>query len=252
MNKIFLSVVIPSFDEIVNLQKGVLDKIEHFISKKGYSYEVIIVDDGSKDGSIEFVEDFIKEDSCFSIIKNPHLGKAGSVTTGMLEAKGEYILFADMDQATPIEEVDKLLPYFKEGFDIVIGSRNSQRKGSPWTRILMSRAWMVLRNISIGMKGVSDTQCGFKMFKNNVAKNLFTKMKDLHNGFGQVSGSHVTAGFDVELLFLAQKIGYKIKEVPVNWLYVETRRVSPIKDSVEGLLYLLKIKNNDLRGVYKL
>lgn len=252
MNKIYLSVVIPSFDEIVNLQKGVLDKIEHFLNKKGYSYEVIIVDDGSEDGSIEFVQDFIKENSNFSLIKNPHLGKAGAVTTGMLKAKGEYVLFIDMDQATPIEEVNKLLPSFKEGFDIVIGSRNSQRKGSPWTRILMSRVWMLFRNVTIGMKGISDTQCGFKMFKSEVAKNLFTRIKSLHHGFEKVSGSSVTAGFDVELLFLAQKMGFKIKEVPVNWLYVETRRVSPIRDSIEGLLYLLKIKSNDFHNVYKL
>lgn len=252
MNKIFLSVVIPSFDEIVNLRKGVLDKIEHFLSKKGYSYEVIIVDDGSKDGSIEFVQDFIKENPQFSLITNPHMGKAGAVTTGMLKAKGDYILFVDMDQATPIEEIDKLIPYFNKNFDIVIGSRNSQRKGAPWTRLLMAKGMIFLRSYLVGLKGISDTQCGFKMFKNEVAKKLFSRMEILHNGFEQVYGSSVTAGFDVELLFLAQNMGYKIKEVAVNWLYVETRRVSPIKDSIDGLLYLLKIKANDLRKVYKL
>lgn len=244
--------VIPSFDEIVNLQKGVLDKIEHFLSKKGYSYEVIIVDDGSQDGSIKFVEDFTRENFHFSLIKNPHLGKAGAVTTGMLKAKGEYLLFTDMDQATPIEEVDKLLPYFNDGFDIIIGSRNSQRKGAPWTRLLMARGMILFRSYLVGLKGISDTQCGFKMFKNKVAQKLFSRMKSLHHGFEKVSGSSVTAGFDVELLFLAQKMGFKIKEVPVNWLYVETRRVSPIRDSIEGLLYLLKIKSNDFHNVYKL
>lgn len=252
MNKVFLSIVIPSFDEIVNLRKGVLDKIAHFLDKKKYLYEVLIIDDGSTDGSREFVEKFVKENPQFFLIKNPHLGKAGAVTTGMLKANGEYLLFTDMDQATPIEEIDKLLPFFDKDFDIVIGSRNSQRKGAPWTRLLMARGMMILRSNLIGLKGISDTQCGFKIFKNEVAKEIFTKMQKLHEGFKKISGSSVTAGFDVELLFIAQKLGYKIKEVPVNWLYVETRRVSPLKDSIDGLTYLMKIKINNIRNVYKL
>ncbi|MBI3069812.1 MAG: glycosyltransferase [Candidatus Levybacteria bacterium] len=112
MDKIYLSVVIPSFDEMANLQKGVLDKVVHFLNKKNYTYEVIIVDDGSKDGSVEFVESLIKENPRFRLIKHPHLGKAGAVTTGVLKTQGEYVLFTDMDQATPIEEIDKLLPVF--------------------------------------------------------------------------------------------------------------------------------------------
>src|SRR5690348_16084892 len=100
---------------MANLQKGVLDKVKSFLDKKKYSYEVLIVDDGSKDGSEEFVEKFVHSNKTFSLIKNPHLGKAGAVTTGMLTAKGSYVLFTDMDQATPIEEVDKLMPYFGKG-----------------------------------------------------------------------------------------------------------------------------------------
>lgn len=254
MSKIFLSVVIPCYDEMTNLQKGVLDKVEHFLEKKKYSYEVIVADDGSKDGSVEFVEQFTRENPHFKLLKNSHLGKAGAVTSGVLTARGEYILFTDMDQATPIEEVDKLISYFdssSSGFDIVIGSRNSQRRGAPWTRILMARGMIVLRSFLIGIKGISDTQCGFKMFRHDVAKKLFSKVNTLHHGFRKVSGSNVSAGFDVELLYLAQKMSYKIKEVPVNWLYVETRRVSPIKDSIEGLIDLIRIKINDLRGVYE-
>lgn len=254
MNEIFLSVVIPSYDEMANLQKGVLDKVEHFLSKKKYTYEVIIVDDGSTDGSVEFVKQFVKDNPCFKLIENPHLGKAGAVTSGVLKAKGQYVLFADMDQATPIEEVDKLLPYFDPpagGFDIVIGSRNSKRKGAPWSRILMARGMMVLRTLIVGIKGISDTQCGFKMFRHEVADRLFSKVNDLHKGFQKAVGSSVDAGFDVELLYLSQKMKYKIKEVPVTWLYVETRRVNPIKDSIEGLLDLVRIKINDIKGVYK-
>ena len=251
MQKVFLSVVIPSYDEMANLQKGILDKVEHFLSRKNYTYEVIVSDDGSKDGSVEFVEKFIKDNPHFRLIKNSHLGKGGAVTKGMLKAEGLYRLFMDMDQATPIEEVDKLLPYFDKGYDIVIGSRSSARKGAPWTRILMARGMMMLRGLIVGISGISDTQCGFKMFKGETADTLFSKVHDLHKGFQEVSGSSVSAGFDVELLYLAQKMKYKIKEVPVDWLYVETRRVNPIKDSIGGLLDLLRIKINDIRGAYK-
>src|SRR3989338_1742312 len=112
MSRIFLSVVIPSYDEMANLQKGVLDKVEHFLSKKQYSYEVIVVDDGSTDGSVDFVRRFSSNNPNFKLIENSHLGKAGAVTRGVLSAKGDYVLFSNMDQATPIEEIDKLLPYF--------------------------------------------------------------------------------------------------------------------------------------------
>lgn len=251
MGKIFLSVVIPSFDEMANLQKGVLDKVEHFLGRKKFTFEVIIVDDGSTDGSTEFVKEFIKENPNFKLIENPHLGKAGTVTAGVLSAQGQYILFTDMDQATPIEEVNKLLPFFEEGYDIVIGSRHNKRKGSPWTRILMARGMMFLRGVMIGIKGISDTQCGFKMFKHDIAITLFTKINNLHSNFKKVSGSSVSAGFDVELLYLAEKLGYKIKEAPVNWLYVETRRVNPIKDSLGGFMDLIRIKIKDLQGVYE-
>ena len=250
MSKIFLSVVIPSYDEMANLQKGVLDKVEHFLSKKEYSYEVIIVDDGSGDGSAEFVKQFIQDNPNFRLIENPHLGKAGAVTAGVLRSKGDYVLFSDMDQATPIEEIDKLLPYFSKGYDVIIGSRNNKRKGSPWTRIVMAKGMIMLRKLIIGIKGISDTQCGFKMFKREIAQKLFNKINKLHNNFKTVSGSNVSAGFDVELLYIAGKMGYKIKEIPVNWLYVETRRVNPLKDSIEGFIDLIRIKIKALKGEY--
>ena len=250
MSRVFLSVVIPCFDEMANLQKGILDKVRRFLDKKKFSYEVIVVDDGSGDGSVEFVRDFVKDNLSFHLMQNPHLGKAGAVTAGVLSAKGEYVLFTDMDQATPIEELDKLLPFFEKEYDIVIGSRNTKRKGAPWTRLLMARGMIVLRSLLVGIRGIADTQCGFKMFRREAAQSLFSKIKRLHSGFQPRSGSSVSAGFDVELLYLAQKFGYKIKEVPVNWLFVESRRVSPIKDSIDGFLDLLRIKANDLRGLY--
>lgn len=250
MDKIYLSVVIPCYNEMVNLQKGVLDKIESFLAKENFSYEVIIVDDGSTDESIEFIEDFIKTRKNFKLIKNSHMGKAGAVTTGILRSNGEYRLFTDMDQAAPIEEIDKLLPFVKD-FDIVIGSRDSTRKGAPITRAIMAKGMIILRTIIVGVRGINDTQCGFKLFNKKCAEDLFEKVKKIHKGFKQISGSSVTAGFDIELLHLAQKRNYKIKEVPVKWLYVETRRVSPIADSIKGFLDLLRIKGNDIKGKYK-
>jgi dolichyl-phosphate beta-glucosyltransferase len=252
MNKIYLSVVIPSYNEMANLQKGVLDKVDHYLSRQKYTWEVIIVDDGSTDGSIEFVENFIKDNGKeFKLIKNSHTGKAGAVTRGVLDAEGEIILFTDMDQATPIEELENVLPNFDKDYDIVIGSRSKKRKGAPFTRVIMARGMMILRTIIVGVYGISDTQCGFKAFRNDVAKTLFKKINDINSGFKNISGSKVSAGFDVELLYLAQKMGYKIKEVPVSWLYVETRRVGPIKDSVDGLIDLFKIKLNSLKGTYR-
>lgn len=234
-----------------NLRKGVLDKIDHYLSRQKYTYEVIIVDDGSSDGSAEFTENFVKENKHFRVVKGKHCGKAGAVTTGMLEAVGEIRLFTDMDQATPIEESEKLLPYFEKGFDIVIGSRRS-RVGSPLSRRFMSKSMIVLRKITVGVTEIHDTQCGFKMFSEESAKKLFNRISELHHGFSKINGSNVTAGFDVELLYIANKMGYKIKEVPVEWLYVESRRVSPVKDSIHGVLDLLTISSNKLKGKYNL
>lgn len=236
---------------MANLQKGVLDKVRHYLNKKKFPYEVIIVDDGSKDGSEVFIKNFVRENPNFQLISGHHSGKAGAVTKGVLHSQGEYVLFTDMDQATPIEELDKLLPYFEKGFDVVIGSRNTTRKGSPLSRQIISRGAIILRKIIIGIGDITDTQCGFKMFRNVAAKELFSIVDKLHNGFQQVKGSNVSSGFDVELLYLALQKGYKIKEVPVQWLYVETRRVNPVQDSIQGVIDLIRIKKNDLSGRYK-
>lgn len=250
MQKVFLSLVIPCYDEMANLQKGVLDKVVHFLEKKKILYEIIVVDDGSKDGSQNFIEKIIKEYPKIQLITNQHLGKAGAVTKGMLQAKGEYILFTDMDQATPIEEIDRLLPFFQEGYDIAIGSRNNQRKGAPLIRLFVSRANIVLRKLIVGLSTITDTQCGFKMFRHESAQKIFSKIYNIHHGFKAISGSSVTSGFDVELLLIAEKMRYKIKEVPVTWLYVETRRVNPVKDSYQGVKELIMIKMNDVKRKY--
>lgn len=250
MGPIFLTVVIPSYNEIGNLRKGTLSKVQKYLDRQNFTYEVLIVDDGSTDGSTEFVNKFTQEEREFRLIQNSHSGKAGAVTSGMLEAKGDYVLFADMDQATPIEELEKLLPFTNKGYEIVIGSRSGTREGAPFTRKVMAKGMMVLRSTIVGLSEIKDTQCGFKLFSKEASKRIFTKVKDNHHGFKTIGRSSVTAGFDIELLYLGKSMGYKIKEVPVDWLYVETRRVSPLKDSVEGFFELFKIRRNIISGKY--
>jgi dolichyl-phosphate beta-glucosyltransferase len=252
VNTIYLSVVIPCYDEMANLQKGVLDKISHFLEKKKQPYEVIIVDDGSKDGSVAFIEKFVKDNSGFLLIKNPHYGKAGAVTTGMLQAKGLYRLFTDMDQATPIEEVDKLLPFLESNkYEIAIGSRDTQRKGAPFIRLFISKSSVFLRKSLIGLRELSDTQCGFKLFTGRATDDIFNRYKKIKHGFEEIKGTAITFGSDIELLYLAKKHGYKIKEVPIEWLHVETRRVNPLRDSATGVLDLFAIRRNIISGIYK-
>jgi dolichyl-phosphate beta-glucosyltransferase len=236
---------------MANLQKGVLDRVIRFLKKKNYVFEVIVSDDGSKDGSIAFVEKFIKENPQVHLLKNKHLGKAGAVTKGVLAAKGKYIIFLDMDQATPIEELDALFPYVADkGYDIAIGSRTHGNMGYPFSRRVLHDGMIYVRKIIVGMYDIYDTQCGFKLFTRDSAHTLFSKLDTLHNGFSSISGSAVKAGFDVELLFLAKKMHYKIKEVPVHWLFVETRRVNGVKDAIDAIIYLLQIRYNQIKGKY--
>lgn len=246
----FLTVVIPCYNEEVNLQKGVLFKINEFLSKQNFSWEVLLVDDGSQDYSISHIEKFIKNHRNFNLIKNKHRGKAQAVISGVQKAKGDTVLFSDMDQATPIEEVDKLLPYLAKNYDVVIGSRNSNRHGAPLLRLFMARGFMFLRRFILGLKNISDTQCGFKLFSQKAAKEIFSRLR-LYSSKSITSGPMVTAGFDVELLYIAQKLEFRIKEVPVYWCYVETRRVNPITESINGLMDMLKLKFYDIKGLYK-
>ena len=244
----FLSIVIPAYNEAHNMREGVLDSVVSFLNTKDYSWEVILVDDGSTDETKKLLQSFVRKHKQVNLLENPHQGKAGTVTTGMLKAQGTYILFTDFDQATPISELDEILPFLKT-HDIVIGSRAGRRKGAPLSRIIMARGFMLLRTLALGID-VADTQCGFKAFRREVAHDLFDRLQ-LYRTNQTNEGSRVTAGFDVELLYLAKRRGYSIKEVPVAWRYVETRRVNPIRDSIEGLRDLLRIRLLTLRGEYE-
>lgn len=250
MTQPFLSIVIPAYNEETNIRLGAFDKVARYLDSQPYLWEVIVVDDGSSDRTAALTEEFMKHNSHFSIVKNPHQGKAATVMTGMMEAHGEIVLFSDLDQATPLKEIEKILPWFDRGFDVVIGSRRGKREGAPILRRFMARGFMLLRTIVLGLKGISDTQCGFKAFRRDVSRNIFRHLS-LYGKRKTVTGSMVTAGFDIEVLFLAKVLGYKIKEIPVEWHYVETRRVSPIKDSWEGLMDVIHIRINAWKGLYK-
>lgn len=249
-DKPHLSVIIPAYNEEPNFNNGAIDDVPKYLEKQIYSYEILIVDDGSSDNTAKLGEAFAKKHKDARIIKNPHQGKAETVKTGVNEAKGELILFTDFDQATPLSEVEKLLPFFPQ-YDIVIGSRQlpgAKREKEPIHRHIMGLVFNLLVQL-IAVRGIWDTQAGFKCFKGDVAKNVFSKLKVYSKG-KKVQGALVTA-FDVELLFIAKKHGHKIKEVPIIWHHVATTRVNPIKDSLRMLRDVLKVRFNDLKGVYK-
>lgn len=247
--KPFLSVIIPSYNEETNIRLGALEKVSRYFNSQTFTWEVIVVDDGSKDASPQLLDQFIKSSSGFRVIHNVHLGKAGTVIAGVMAAKGNIVLFSDLDQATPIAEIEKILPWFEKGADVVIGSRNSRREGAPLSRIIMARGFMMLRGFLLGLKGITDTQCGFKAFKNDVAKSICSKLQ-LYGTSHETQGPMVTAGFDIEVLYLVKKLRYKIREVPVEWHYVETRRVNPIKDSIQGLKDIIMIRWFAIQGKY--
>lgn len=247
MPKIYLSVIIPSYNEEANLDSGSLEKVYEFLKKQKYTYEVIVVDDGSSDGSVDLIKKEIKEYKNFRLIENSHGGKAKAVITGFMHSKGEIVLFTDMDQATPIFEIEKFFPKFEDGFNLVIGSRKG-RKGAPLVRKITAWGFSLLRGIILGLP-FSDTQCGFKAFNRASIYKIFPVIKG-EWGVVHFKGGAVNAGFDVELLYLAKKYGFKIAEVDVEWNYVDTERVQVLKDALAAIYDMFRIRINDIRGKY--
>lgn len=249
--KPYLSVVIPSFNELQNLNKKVLKEVVDYLIKQDYSWEVILTDDGSDDGTLKKLQQFAKKHSQVKVLENIHAGKGPTVKAGMLAAQGEWRLFTDFDQSTPIREIEKLLPRTKQGFEVVIGSRQmlgAAREEEPWYRHMMGWGFNLLVQI-IAIPGIFDTQCGFKLFSAKATKFLFN---ELHI-YGQQNprGDAFTGAFDVELLFIAKKHGLKIQEVPIEWHHRESDRVDPVKDSIRMLLDIIKIRMADIKGKYK-
>lgn len=243
-----LSIVIPNYNEKENIQAGVLDQINSYLKKAAFTWEVIISDDGSTDSSRDLANDFVKKNEGFRLLKNNHGGKAAAINAGVKTAKGEIILFTDMDQSTPLDEVEKLLPYYNQGYDVVFGSRGKARKNFSPMRQLTSWGFRTFRQIFL-LGHIVDTQCGFKSFKSKVAKELFPKLSVLRE---KATGWSVSA-FDVELLFLAQKKRYKLKEVDVEWSQqdISTGKGNKlVKESIDMLKQIITIKINDLKGLY--
>lgn len=248
---LFLSVVIPCYNEEENLKRGVLKEVADYLGKQKYSWEVIISDDGSSDKSKELARNFVKNQPGFLLLENRHGGKPYAVWQGIKKARGEIVLFTDMDQSTPIREIEKLLPYFKKGYEVVIGSRGWKRSGAPLYRQLAAFIFLQVRRLLL-LPEIVDTQCGFKAFKTKVAQELFPKLSVLEN-WQEASGWRVTA-FDVELLFLAKKKGYKIKEVPVLWQDKDVasgKNKSFIKESRQMLEQIINVRKNERKGKYK-
>ena len=236
--KPYLSVIVPAYNEesrVGDSLKSILD----FLGKRQYSSEVVLVDDGSDDGTADVVSSISDQ---VRILRNErNRGKGYSVRKGMLEAKGEYRLFSDADLSTPIEEIEGFWPHFEQGCDVVIASRglpDSQIEvHQSWVREYSGRAFNKIVKI-IAMSEFADTQCGFKAFTERAVNTIFPKQT--------IEGW----GFDTEILYIAQRHGLKVCEVPVHWRNSANSRLNLIQDSMHMFCELLSVRWKALAGKY--
>ena len=238
-----LSVVIPAYNESRRIGPT-LDATLAFLGQAGLDGEVIVVDDGSADDTAALVTRYAESHPCVRLLQNgSNRGKGYSVRHGALDARGEVVLFSDADGSTPLSETPKLLAALEaEGADVAIGSR--ELPGSdlavPQPRHRRAMGW-VFRNLVrlIVVRGFRDTQCGFKAFRREAAQRVF-RLQTL-DGFA----------FDVEVLFIARRLGYRVVEVPVRWLDSPESRVRVARDSSRMFLDLLRIRLRAMRGAYR-
>lgn len=244
-----LTIVIPAFNESARLP-NTLNVIDEFVKDFGASTEVIVADDGSTDDTLTVARSFVSRNASYSVLSLPHRGKAATVRSGVLTSTGEKILFTDADLSTPIEYATRLIAALDSGADVAIGSREgegSMRVREPGYRHVMGRAFnLVVRLLAV--PGINDTQCGFKAFRHDVAKDLFGRAR-LHVGDRVVRGARVT-GFDVEILHLARRRGYTIAEVPVFWQHASGSKVHPVRDSIRMALDVAHVRLNSALGRY--
>jgi dolichyl-phosphate beta-glucosyltransferase len=235
-----LSIVIPALNEASRLP-GSLQKIDEFLCKQSYEAEVVIVENGSTDDTVGAVERFAKDHPYVRLFAGEPRGKGRAVRRGMLEARGEYRFICDADLSMPIEEISRFLPPNLEHYDVAIGSREGKgahRYNEPPYRHLMGRINNFIVKL-IAVRGFEDTQCGFKSVHYKAAEDLF--------GVSRING----IGFDVELIYVAQKRNYKIVEVPIDWYYNADTRMRVVEDSLAIFEELLEIRGNWRKGLYK-
>lgn len=245
------SIVVPTYNEADKISSTIV-QIMGFMKDFSGSFELIISDDGSSDNTSSIVEDLAKENPEIVLLRNPHKGKGPAVWSAFMKAKGELIYMADADLSAPVSELKKLSVWAKENdYDIVIASREgvgAERVSEPFHRHLMGRVFNFLVRI-IALPGIQDTQCGFKLFKKKCVRDVFPRLDRLRDA--KELKKPYTGAWDVEVLLLAKKIGYKIKSVPVTWVYVKTTRISPVTDSIKMAFEVFLIRLRFLRGKYK-
>jgi dolichyl-phosphate beta-glucosyltransferase len=237
--KPYLSIIIPAFNEETRLKSSLI-KIANYLNKQSYTYEVLIIENGSNDRTLEIAQDFSYQNPQFIAIHEDQNGKGRAVRRGMLEAKGNYRFMCDADLSMPIEELSRFLPPEIDNPSIVIASREVKdaiRYDEPDFRHLGGRLINLIIRI-FAIPGIQDTQCGFKLFEEELAKDLFEKQRIM--GWAM----------DVELLYIANKLGYEIIELPIPWYFSPDSKVSPVKDSIQMFIDILKIRRNYRKGLY--
>lgn len=242
----FLSIIVPAYNEEHRLPRS-LHKIADFLREQPYRAEVIVVENGSTDDTSGVVARFQTQEmgggDHFTLrLMHSAPGKGAAVKVGMLAGDGDFLFICDADLSMPIEEIVKFLPprFTYHSKDIAIASRelpDSVRYDEPGYRHLMGRVFNFIVRV-MAIPGVEDTQCGFKCFTREAAQEIFPLQTI--NGWG----------FDIEVLFIGLRHGYDLVEVPINWYYMENSRISPIRDSVNMVLEVLKIRRNHWRGLY--
>jgi len=228
-----LSIVIPAYNEAFRIGRT-LRRISGYMKARDSPYEVIVVDDGSDDHTIRVVGELMEKDPAISLLQNGvNRGKGYSVRRGVLHSKGRFVLMSDADLSTPVEEIEKLYKELDEGYDISIGSRALSEsmilKRQPWYRQLMGKTFNKFVQ-GVAIKGISDTQCGFKLFKGDTARVVFSRQRI--DRFA----------FDVEALYLAKRMGFSISEVPVVWINSSDSKVRIFRDSLQMLKDIVKIR----------
>ena len=246
----YLSVVIPAYNEAARLP-GTLRAVATFLDAQSFSSEVIVVDDGSADQTAEIAAQFLPEGRV-RLLREAHRGKGAAVRAGMLAARGACVLFTDADLAVPIEETPRLLALLDAGCAVVIGSREgvgASREGEPIFRHVMGRVFNRLVRI-LAVPGIDDTQCGFKLFRADAVAAIVPRLRLYGSDAPKVRGARVT-GFDVEVLIIARRQGFRIGEASVYWRYGTQSKVRPVADTFWNLRDVVRVRVNDWRGYYR-